>query len=337
MTAPASPQHPIAHDLITFGRVGVDLYPEQTGVGLEDVTTFHKFLGGSATNVAVAAARLGHRSAVVTRTGDDPFGRFIHRALRGFGVDDQFVTPVAELPTPVVFCEIFPPDDFPLYFYRFPTAPDLQLHPDGLDLDAIRAARVVWLTVTGLSQSPSREAHHAVLEARADLGPEFLTVLDLDYRPMFWDSEAAATEQIAAALAIPGGLDVAVGNREECRVAVGEDEPDAAAKALHEAGVSLAIVKQGPGGVLGSRAGSEVAEPERVVVAPVPVEVVNGLGAGDAFGGALAHGLLTGLDLTTTLRLANAAGSYVAGRLACADAMPSLAELEAHLAAGASR
>ena len=307
------------HELITMGRVGVDIYPEQIGVGLEDVSSFGKFLGGSATNVAVAAARLGHRSAVVTRTGDDPFGRFVHQALQGFGVDDQYVTSVPGVPTPVVFCEIYPPDDFPLYFYRGPKAPDLHISADELDYDAIRAADVFWVTVTGLSQEPSREAHLAALEARRGHGT---TVIDLDYRPMFWDSPEAATAEIAKALPY---ATVAVGNREECQVAIGETDPQAAAKALQAAGIELAIVKQGPAGVLGVRGD------ESVVVPPVPVQVVNGLGAGDAFGGALVHGLLTGATLTETLTGANAAGSFVAGQLSCADAMPTVTQLETYL------
>lgn len=313
------------HELITMGRVGVDIYPEQIGVGLEDVSSFAKFLGGSATNVAVAASRLGRRSAVITRTGDDPFGRFIHAELRGFGVDDQYVTPVAGLPTPVVFCEIFPPDDFPLYFYREPKAPDLEISVDELDFDAIRAADVFWVTVTGLSQEPSREAHLAALEARSTGSPDKITVLDLDYRPMFWESAELATAQVQAALP---HVTVAVGNREECQVAVGETEPQAAAKALRAAGVDLAIVKQGPAGVLGVRGD------ESVVVPPVPVSVVNGLGAGDAFGGSLVHGLLSGWDLTRMLSFSNAAGAFVAGQLSCADAMPTVAQLETVLAEG---
>lgn len=306
-------------EVLTMGRVGVDVYPEQIGVGLDEVTSFGKFLGGSATNVAVAAARLGRRSAVITRTGDDPFGRFVHRALDGFGVDDRFVSSVAGLPTPVTFCEIFPPDHFPLYFYRFPTAPDLQIRADELALEAIRAADVFWVTVTGLSQEPSREATLAALEAREGRG---VTVLDLDYRPMFWESAQEATAQIARALPY---VTVAVGNREECEVAVGETDPEGAAKALRDAGVDLAVVKQGPAGVLGSDAHGQVTVP------PVPVEVVNGLGAGDAFGGALCHGLLEGWDLRRTLTFANAAGAYVAGQLACADAMPDVAQVTAML------
>ena len=101
-----------AFEVLTMGRIGVDLYPQQVGVGLDEVESFGKYLGGSATNVAVAAARYGRRAAVISRTGQDPFGRFIHTALRGYGVDDRYVTAVKDLPTPVTFCEIFPPDDF---------------------------------------------------------------------------------------------------------------------------------------------------------------------------------------------------------------------------------
>ncbi|MGH1562640.1 5-dehydro-2-deoxygluconokinase [Mumia sp. DW29H23] len=318
-----TPSSTTPFEVLTMGRVGVDIYPEQVGVPLDDVTSFGKFLGGSATNVAVAASRLGHRSAVITRTGEDPFGRFVHRALGGFGVDDRFVTAVAGLPTPVTFCEIFPPDDFPLYFYRLPTAPDLQIRADELDLDAVRAAEVFWVTVTGLSEEPSREATLAALEARGGRG---VTVLDLDYRPMFWESAEAASAQVARALPY---VTVAVGNREECQVAVGESDPEAAAKALRDAGVDLAVVKQGPAGVLGSDGRTHVTVP------PVPVEVVNGLGAGDAFGGALCHGLLEGWDLRRTLTFANAAGAYVAGQLACADAMPDVDQVTAMLGGAA--
>jgi 5-dehydro-2-deoxygluconokinase len=307
-------------EVLTMGRVGVDLYPAQTGVHLEDVTTFHKFLGGSATNVAVAAARHGRSSAVITRTGDDPFGTYIHRALVGFGVDDRFVSAVPRIPTPVTFCEIFPPDDFPIYFYRYPTAPDLQIRAEELDLEAIAAADIFWVTGTGLCQEPSRAATLAALRARGDHG---ITVLDLDYRPMFWDSAEEAHRHVREAV---GLVDVAVGNREECQVAVGESDPERAAAALREAGVGLAVVKQGPAGVLG------VSDGEHVVVPPVPVDVVNGLGAGDAFGGALCHGLLAGWELEHILRVANAAGAYVAARLACADAMPSTADLDPLLA-----
>ncbi|PXY22497.1 5-dehydro-2-deoxygluconokinase [Prauserella muralis] len=298
-------------DLVTMGRIGVDIYPLQTGVGLEDVTSFGKYLGGSATNVAVAAARHGLHCAVVTKTGADPFGRFLHRALTGYGVDDRFVGTAEHLPTPVTFCEIFPPDDFPLYFYRYPKAPDLDLSADDLDFDAIRAAKIFWVTGTGLSQEPSRSATLAALEAR---GRTAITVLDLDYRPMFWDSREQAREWVGKAL---DHVTVAVGNLDECETAVATREPRQAAAELRGRGISLAVVKQGPRGVLA------VDDTGSVEVPPVPVEVVNGLGAGDAFGGALCHGLLAGWDTGRIMRFANAAGAIVAGELACSDAMPT--------------
>ncbi|WP_460358398.1 PfkB family carbohydrate kinase [Actinoallomurus acanthiterrae] len=240
-----------------MGRVSVDVYPLQVGVHLEDVETFGKYLGGSPTNVAVAAARHGRRT----------------------------------------------------------------------DLAAIRAARVFWATVTGLCEEPSRTATLAALAARSQQRD---TVLDLDYRPMFWSSPEEASGWVGQALE---HVTVAVGNVEECEVAVGEHEPYAAAEALLDRGVRLAIVKRGPKGVLAaSRAdsgGTDVVE-----VPPVEVEVVNGLGAGDAFGGALCHGLLAGWDVERTVRFANAAGAIVASRLACSPAMPTTPEVDQLVAGG---
>ncbi|MGX9792547.1 5-dehydro-2-deoxygluconokinase [Mycobacterium sp. MMS18-G62] len=304
-----------AFDVLAIGRCGVDIYPLQIGVGLEDVQTFGKFLGGSAANVTVAAARLGNRAALISGVGDDPFGRFVRGELARLGVDNRYVATHDAYPTPVTFCEIFPPDNFPLYFYRRPSAPDLQVRPDEIDADAVRSARLYWSTVTGLSEEPSRSAHFAAWEARQR---KPFTVLDLDYRPMFWESPAAATEQVQKALP---HVTVAVGNREECEIAVGESNPRKAAEALLDFGVELAIVKQGPRGVLGKSRQSSV------MVAPNEVDVVNGLGAGDAFGGSLCHGLLHGWPLEKTLRYANAAGAIVASRLECSTAMPTAAEV----------
>ncbi len=305
------------YDVLTIGRVGIDLYPLQSGVRLEDVTAFGKSLGGSATNVAIAAARHGRRCAVITRTGDDPFGSFVHRELVRLGCSDEFVGTDADLLTPVTFCEIFPPDDFPLYFYREPKAPDLQITPDSLDLGAIRTAGLYWSTVTGLSQEPSRNAHHVAWQAR---GRAPLTVLDLDYRAMFWESPQTATREVERALEY---VTVAVGNRQECQIAVGQAQPHLAADALLERGVDLAIVKQGSKGVLAKTAD------ETVEVGPYFVDVVNGLGAGDGFGGALCHGLLAGWSLHRVLQFANVAGAIVASRRECSTAMPTAEEVEA--------
>ncbi|MEV5561744.1 5-dehydro-2-deoxygluconokinase [Streptomyces sp. NPDC052196] len=393
---------PEPYDVITMGRIGVDIYPLQTGVPLARVETFGKFLGGSPSNVAVAAARLGRRTAVITRTGRDAFGDYLHQALGEFGVDDRWVSAVPEYPTPVTFCEIFPPDHFPLYFYRQPKAPDLEIRGEELDLDAVRAARVFWMTGTGLCAEPSRTATLTALRARAERPyprdraetedsrarraetegstarraetedsrdragtggtfahdgtpdghadggapaagpagsrppespgpPPRITVFDLDWRPMFWgeqkdgDGEAARAhyrEALAHAT-------VAVGNLDECEIATGERDPRAAAAALLAAGPELAVVKQGPGGVLAVHRDGTTAE-----IPPLPVDVVNGLGAGDAFGGALCHGLLAGWDTGHVMRYANAAGAIVASRLACSSAMPFPYEVEQALAEG---
>jgi 5-dehydro-2-deoxygluconokinase len=301
-------------EVLTAGRVGVDIYPLQTGVGLEQVTSFGKWVGGSPTNVAVAAARHGRRAAVVTGVGDDPFGRFVRTVLEGYGVDPRYVATVPGRATPVTFCEIFPPDHFPIYFYGRDPAPDLLV--SDFDLGAVREAGVFWVTVTGLCAEPSRSATLAALRARRGRG---ITVLDLDYRAQFWPSRAEARRWVREALP---HVTVAVGNLDECHTAVGVTEPRRAAEALREHGVELAVVKQGPKGVLADASAGVVDVP------PLPVEVLNGLGAGDAFGGALCHGLLAGWDLRRVIRFANAAGAIVASRLACSDAMPTSAEVE---------
>jgi len=300
--------------LITIGRVGVDLYPEQIGVPLARVRTFAKSLGGSPTNVAVAAARLGHRAAVVTKVGDDGFGEYVREALAGFGVDTRFVGTDPSLRTPIVFCEIFPPDRFPLLFYREPKAPDLNITLEELDLDAIARVPILWTTGMALSEEPSRTATLAALAAARGR-----TIHDLDHRHHAWRDPSEARPQAAKALR---HARVVVGNIDEVEMATGLRDPDAAAERLLEMGPDLAIVKRGPGGTLAR------SKDERVEVPAVEITVLNGLGAGDAFGGALVHGLLEGWDLTRTLTFANAAGAIVASRLACADAMPTEREVD---------
>ncbi len=301
-------------DILCMGRCGVDLYPRQTGVGLEDVETFGKYLGGSPTNVAVAAARYGRRSAVVTGVGDDPFGRFVRAELQRLGVSADYVVTNNRFHTPVTFCELFPPDHFPLYFYRQPTAPDMELEPADVP-GLVGEVPFLWLSLTGFSQEPSRSAHeHALVQRKSGV-----TILDLDYRRTLWEYEDQARGVVADVLS---KVDIAIGNLEECRIAVAESEPERAADALLECGVSLAIVKQGAAGILAKT------KDERILVPGTPVHVVNGLGAGDGFGGALCHGLLEGWDMAQTLAFASAAGAIVASRLECSTAMPSADEVE---------
>ena len=306
-------------ELLTVGRVGVDIYPQQEGP-LKDVSTFAKYLGGTATNVAVGASRLGRRSAVLTKVGADPFGDFVREALEGFGVDPSYVGTAQGLNTPVVFCELDPPEDPALFFYRAPIAPDLTLGDDDVPWEVVRDVPVFWVTGTGASVEPSRTTQLAMLKHRgrpeADSGR--YTVLDLDWRPMFWSSVDEARVEYDAML---DHVNVAVGNRAEVEVAVGTRDPHEAAERLLARGLQLAMVKMGADGVL-------VATPESTrVVTPHRVKVVCGLGAGDAFGAALVHGLLSGWDAVRCAEYANAAGAIVASQLACADAMPTLDEL----------
>lgn len=310
------------HDVLTIGRCGVDIYPLQTNRPLEEVSTFGKFLGGSPTNVAVAAARLGHDCATLTGVGDDPFGRWVRSEMRRLGVSDEHVIVDARFNTPVTFCEIIPPDHFPFFFYRDPSAPDLQITTENLPSDTVQQAALLWFSGTGLCQEPSYTTHVDAVELRARAGH---TVFDLDWRPMFWEDEALATRRYAEALQ---HATVAVGNQEECNIAVGEIDPDRAADALLERGVELAIVKQGGSGTLAKT------REERVVVPAMHCTVVNGAGAGDAFGGSLVHGLVSGWELARVVHTANAAGAVVASRLECSTAMPTEAELEQVLAAG---
>jgi 5-dehydro-2-deoxygluconokinase len=313
----------VSFDVITTGRISVDLYPEQIGVPLAEVQTFAKSLGGTATNVAVAAARLGCRTALVTRVGDDPFGAYLRDEVERFGVDARWVGIDPRLRTPLAFCEAFPPDRFPLLFYREPKAPDLELTVADFDFEAVRAATLLWTTGTSLSAEPARGATLAAMEARAEAapagGPRPITVHDLDYRPMFWHSAAQATRWSREALR---HATVAVGNEDEVEIAVGTRDPDAAAEALLKLGVELAIVKRGPEGTLARTA------TERVEVDPIRLEVVCGLGAGDAFGGALCAGLVNGWPLRRTIEAANAAGAIVASHLQCAPAMPTRQQIE---------
>jgi 5-dehydro-2-deoxygluconokinase len=303
-------------DLLTVGRVGVDLYAEQAGVPLGQVTSFAKSLGGTATNVAVAAARLGRRAAVLTKVGPDPFGGYVREALRGFGVSADFVGTAEDLLTPVVFAAMDPPEDPPLLFYRLPVAPDLTLTGADVPWEVVADVPVLWVTGTGVSTEPARITQRELLARR---GRRAHTVLDLDYRPMFWSDVDTARREIGWML---DHVTVAVGNRTEVEVAVGTPDPDEAAKRLLARGIELAIVKKGAEGVLVATAEGSWTVP------PLPIEVVCGLGAGDAFGGAVVHGLLAGWDPVRIARYANAAGAIVAGRLACADAMPDRAEIE---------
>jgi 5-dehydro-2-deoxygluconokinase len=305
-------------DLLTVGRISVDLYAEQLEVPLNQVVSFRKSVGGTATNVAIAAARLGHEAAVFTKVGNEPMGDFVRWALDStFGVDTRFVGVDAELKTPLAFATMANPAEPDLFFYRAPSAPDLQITPNEVDRGVVETVPILWFPTGCLSAEPSRSTVHTMLGWRRRKSH---TIIDLDWRPTLWTDAATATAQIDKVLA---HVTIAVGNRDECEVAVGIRDPERAAEALLARGLTAAIVKMGGDGVLVA-----TADGVRDRIAPFPVETMCGLGAGDAFGGAFCHGLLTGLTMSESARAGNAAGAIVASRLMCADDMPYLHEIE---------
>lgn len=290
-----------------LGRVGVDLYPNQLRAPLRDIRTYTRFVGGFAGNVSTGLARLGIRTAIISRVGDDGHGEFVRNFLSAEGVDVRFLRVDPDWLTPPTFCEIWPPDNFPLLFYRRPTAPDWQVSPDDFDAKEVASAQVLFVTGTGLAQSPSRET--SLLALRAHRGT---AVLDLDWRPTLWDTPddypRLAQEATAAA-------NIVVGNEDEVAAAGGLET-------LLEIGPSAVIVKRGGDGATLFENG------ERTDVSGVPVDVVNGLGAGDAFAAGLGYAIIRGLGLLEGVRLGNAAGAIVASQVACSEAMPTLDELQ---------
>jgi 5-dehydro-2-deoxygluconokinase len=297
-------------EVLTVGRISIDLYCGELGAGWREATTFAKAVGGSPTNVAIAAARLGRRAALYTKVGDDPFGDVALHELREFGVDVRYAGVAPGALTPLAFAVLDPPEDPALHFRREAPVPDFQLQPDEVDPEVVRDVPILWISGGALAADPCRSTVQGILAAR---GCRPHTILDLDYRPSFWSSREEASTVIGAAVS---SATVAVGNREECAVAVGTGEPHAAASALLERGVKLAIVKLGADGVLVADADGQR------TIAPTAIDVLCGLGAGDAFGGALCHGLLAGWAADEVVAFANAAGGIVASRLLCSQAMP---------------
>ncbi len=289
---------------VVMGRVGIDLYPNELETPLSEVRTFTRFVGGFAGNVSTGLARLGVPTAIVSRVGEDGHGEFVRSWLAGEGVDVRFLAVDPYWQTPPTFCEVWPPDRFPLTFYRKPTAPDWQLVPQDFEAGEVAGASLLYATGTGLAQSPSRETTLAAMRAHRGT-----TIFDLDWRPSLWDDPRAypalAAEGVAAA-------DIVIGNEEEAEAARVE--------------ASTLVLKRG------ARGATVFEDGEATDVAGFPVDVVNGLGAGDAFAAALGHALLAGLPLTEGVRRGTVAGALVASRLACSEAMPRLEELEAVLA-----
>ena len=302
-------------EAVVMGRLSADIYPAQIRTPLREQRHYVRYVGGFAGNVSTGLARLQVRSAIVSKVGNDGHGEFIRDFLQHEDVDTGWLSIDHALNTPVVFCEIWPPDRFPLLFYRTPTCPDWELTTDDFELDAVAEAPILLVSGTGLAREKSRAAQMVALERHRNT-----TVFDLDYRPSFWPDTRAY--QRAVQVALPRA-DIVVGNEDEVRAATGVEDPREGVMNLRALGPRVMILKRGG-------EGAALFEGDRVVeVPPVRMEVVNGLGAGDAFLAAVTHGLLRGIDLETTVRRANWAGAYVASQVPCSEAMPYLKDVDA--------
>ncbi len=217
-------------DVAVLGRVGIDLYPNQLRTPLREVRTYTRYVGGFAGNVATGLARLGVTPTILSRVGPDPHGEFVRDFLSKEGVDVRFLAVDERLMTPPTFCEVWPPDNFPITFYRYPTAPDWQLAPEDFDGAEVAAAPFLLATGTGLAQSPSRETTLTALEAH-----DGTTIFDLDWRPILWErtSEYGELARTAAKHA-----DIVIGNEQEVEAAAGDPS------ALFELGVQTLVLKR---------------------------------------------------------------------------------------------
>ena len=302
-------------EIVVMGRLSADIYPTELRTPLRDQRNFTRYVGGFAGNVCTGLARLQVATAIVSKVGNDGHGEFIRDFLSREGVDVRWLGIDHSLNTPVVFCEIWPPDRFPLLFYRTPTCPDWELTTDDFDLNAVADVPVLLVSGTGLARANSRAAHEAALQLH-----RHTAIFDLDYRPSFWSTPAAYQEAVQGVLPL---ADIVVGNEDEVRAATGATDPREGIKTLRAVGPRILVLKRGGEGAV-------LFDNERVLaVPPVKMDVVNGLGAGDAFLAALAHGVLRGLDLGIAVRRANWAGALVASQIPCSEAMPFLKDLDA--------
>jgi 5-dehydro-2-deoxygluconokinase len=302
-------------EALVTGRVALDLYPEQSGRALEDVETFRQYAGGFAANVGTGLARLGVRTAVFSAVGDDGHGRHIRKFLEAEGVDCGWVATDPERRTALAFCEIWPPDHFPITYHRTPTCPDWEvtLEDAGVDLEVAAAVPLLYISGTSLARAGSLESMVALAGLRAG-GPHH-TILDLDWRPMLWASAEDFAAQVQRVL--PAATVVLGGDGEWAAAGLDPASPSSAVR----------VAKHGPDGCTVHRPDGSHED-----VAPIRVAAINGLGAGDAFAAGWGYSLLRGFDQPA--HAANAAGAIVATRHSCSAAMPTREELETFLRSG---
>jgi 5-dehydro-2-deoxygluconokinase len=320
-------------DVICIGRAAVDLYGEQIGGRLEDMRTFAKYVGGSPTNTAIGASRLGLRAGLLSRVGDEHNGRFVRETLQAEGVDVSYLRTDPSRLTALVFLGIRDPQTFPLIFYRDRCA-DMAITVDDIDPDYLARARTVLISGTHLSHPDTRAACIKAMSIARNRGRR--VVLDIDYRPVLWGltapglgeqryvASAAVTAQLQEALQL---CDLIVGTEEEIHIAGGSTDTGAALRAIRAISSALIVMKRGPMGCIAYDGAIPEQLEHGVVGAGFPVDVFNVLGAGDAFMAGLLRGWVRDRPLPQALRYANACGAIVVSRHGCAPAMPTWEEL----------
>ncbi len=330
-------------DLITIGRSSVDLYGAQVGGRLEDMGSFEKYIGGSPTNMAAGTARLGLKSALITRVGDEHMGRFIREQLQREGVDVTGVKTDPDRLTALVLLGIRDETQFPLIFYRSDCA-DMALCEDDIDPAFIARARCVTATGTHLSHPQTEAAVLKALACAREAGAQ--TALDIDYRPNLWglaghgegESRFIESRQVTAKLQSTLHLfDLIVGTEEEFHIAGGTTDTIAALRAVRAVSKATLICKRGPMGAAAFTGDIPDTLDEGESGPGFPIEVFNVLGAGDGFMSGLLTGWLNGEDWPTALTYANACGAFAVSRHGCAPAYPSWQELQFFLKRGVIR
>ncbi len=330
-------------DVVTIGRASVDLYGEQVGGRLEDMGSFAKYVGGCPANIAIGTARLGLRSALVTRVGDEPLGRFIREQCIREGVDTRHIVTDPERLTALVVLGIRDRHTFPLVFFRENCA-DAALDESDIDESLIASTRAIVVTGTHFSRPTLDAASRRAMALATAHGVR--VVLDIDYRPVLWglgghargEDRFVASEHVTAHLqSILPSCDLIVGTEEEIHIAGGSTDTLAAVRAVRAlAPQALIVVKRGPMGCVAFPAAIPDMLAQGTVGQGFPVEVYNVLGAGDAFLSGFLRGWLRDLPLDACCRLANACGALTVSRHGCAPAIPSWAELSSFLDRGSS-
>lgn len=307
-------------EALVIGRVGVDFTPPSPRTSLATADTFIRAVGGFAGNIGTGLARLGVRTALVSAVGDDGHGDHVRTFLAGEGVDVASIVARPDSRTQVAFFEVWPPEHFPVTFYRPAPAPETRLTVADLPADLLEQAPLVIVSGALLASEPARSTVLRILDDRRasrHLRPVSVTILDLDWRPTMWDDQAEAPGLLGQAAPL-------------CDVLIGSDGEFAATglrpEIVMDPGPGLIVLKHGPDGV------SLVSDVGRRSVPGIPVEVLCGIGAGDALTAAFAAGLLRGLGPDVAVERGNAAGAIVATRLMCSTAMPTPAEIDELLA-----